>query len=220
MVDLPLKSFVVSASYIVPLTDSASFLRDIANISTLPGGAPVSSQVLAVSPYYVQLRCPYFDFDAGIQESVASEYGSIAILGRAQGVKIFVSTANREFPLTFKFMYQSNPNDDAARSEDISDQVVRPARWLESLAFPQVDLTTGRSYPPPRVEIQFGDLLRVTVVTQQVGIRWYGGFDYDMSANDGSMLPHCAEVSCHFTEVSSIVSKDNANLLNIAGIYA
>jgi hypothetical protein len=245
MVDVPIKSFVVRAFYDISVADSAA-TQDL--LSSLREQGPIL--VKSADGKIVEMRCPYFDFESGIQESVAAEYAAIAILGRAQGVRSFVATNNRDFPLSLRFMYQGSTSAGSAASDafvrtvarvgtsfsledsrvinraaasvrraaDISQQVVTPSRWLESLAFPQVDAQSGRSYPPPRVEIQFGDLMRTRAVLQSCAIRWYGGVDYDAAHNIGSLLPYCSEVSCHFIEVSDVNAKTGT--LNIAGIYA
>jgi hypothetical protein len=141
-----------------------------------------------------RLAFSFFDTESGIEEQAEAQYADIDVLGRAEMYKTYTGTSNRTIPLTVQF--QAQGLNGANRRQAALDEVVNPAKWLDSLKYPVVDRRTGLSHAPPTLFLQIGQLYMGRVVATEVTIRWQSPFDPD------TMFPQAAEVTCAFTEVN------------------
>ena len=82
------------------------------------------------------------------------------------------------------------------------NEVVYPARWIESLQHSIPDASTGLSYAPPPLILVVGNLLVARVVMTQCSIRWTGPW------LPGSMLPQRAIVTCEFAAVRNALANE------------
>lgn len=144
------------------------------------------------SPMGRRLDVMFYDLEEGLEESAGVNYADSEIIGRAEGYKSYVGTANKEIPLAFKFQAQGGLGENLPST--LQQEVVDPARWLEALKYPYQS-PSGVSFAPPRVLLFIGRLLRARCVATDVSIRWQAPFDPD------TMLPYAAEVLCTFAVV-------------------
>ena len=141
-------------------------------------------------------RIVYVDWEAGVQENASPNYADTDVVGRGELYKHWVSTANREVVLTFKFRVQGSGK------QAIYDEVIYPARFLDKLKYPVHDFGTGQSYSPPTVLLRIGQLLMVRAVVTNADIQWVEPYEPE------SLLPHGADVPVTF----SVVRRSNEDM--------
>lgn len=150
--------------------------------------------------------------EEGFTENSAVNYASSDVIGRDEQFKTYTGNENRVIPVTFRLMAQGNLDqagpifEPAGGDTGLSDagddtpsivEVVKPARWIESLQHPIADPGTGLSYAPPPLILIIGQLLVARVVMSECSIKW------DMPFRPGTMLPHGATLQCTFTMTRS-----------------
>lgn len=142
------------------------------------------------SPLGKRIAITYMDTDSGIIEAAQARYADIEVIGRAQGFKTYMGTANRAVQLTFHFQAQGISGVDLAGT--IDTEVVQPSKWLDALNYPLNN--NGISVAPPPVILTLGQLLSMrAIVAPQV--RWLFPVD------PNTMLPMASEVTCEFIAV-------------------
>ncbi len=133
----------------------------------------------------------FIELEEGFEESFEANYSETDVVGRAEAYMTYTGGSNKEVPLTFQFHVQ----DGSPLAE-----VVRPARWLDSLKLPVVDIKAKVSHAPPPLLLQVGSLLIMRCVLATANIQWKSPFE------PGTMYPHGAEVQCTFRSVRSPAS--------------
>lgn len=124
-----------------------------------------------------------------ITESAAVNYSETEIIGRAESFLTYQGTANREITLPLGFRAQGRGGVDLKTS--IEHEVMQPARWLDSLKYPFIDIQ-GISHAPPPLILTIGELLTMRCVLSAADIVWLAPFD------PGSHLPLAATVAATF----------------------
>lgn len=137
----------------------------------------------------------FYNFDEGISESGGVNYADTDVVGRAEQIKSYVGSGNREIPLTFQFQAQGGSGRDGV--ETLNQEVVYPAKWLDALKHPYI--REDISHPPPPVLLRLGSLLQARCIATDVTVTWKAPF------HPTAMLPYAAEVSCTFTVVREVI---------------
>ena len=184
------------------------------------------------SPIGDKLSVMFMDLDGGISEQASVNYADATVIGRAEGLKTYMQTGNREVTLVFKFRAQglsggdsdmrvggtnlsalSAPqlvNGDGVQSRDATSglyaqldrEVMQPAKFLDALKFPLLT-EQGLSVNPPRVLLTIGRLLTMPCIVTASQLTWEGPFDPE------TMAPYGATVSVTFTSVAGRVTAYN-----------
>lgn len=157
------------------------------------------------SPLGSKLEITFYNFEDGIVESGSVNYADADIIGRAEQIKSYVGTGNREIPLTFQFQAQGAEDsaDDIVAS--LTREVLYPAKWLDALKHPYIDQQSGLSHPPPPVLLTVGGLLTARCLATDVQVTWKPPFHPVL------LLPYAAEVTCTFTVVRSVIGNYQHN---------
>jgi len=181
-----------------PLSDRLTIRIDPSWPYWLEWGKVVNSSDSKVQIDPLKLAFTFIDLEGGIEESSAANYGDTDIIGRAEAYKTYISTSNKEIPLTFQFRAQGLSTSGPNIAEILQREVVRPARWLDALKYPIIT-QSGLSIAPPPCLLQVGSLFFGRVVATDVQISWQNPFD------PATLLPHGAEVSVTFSVVRRVV---------------
>lgn len=192
---MPIKQAAYGSVFVPNFSPEQSVVPDLGGLFNLRIDPtwPYYRQWKQQSPVIgAQLNFTFANYDDGITEECSPQYAPTDILGRAEGFRTYVGTANRQVSVVFTFLAQGVGANDYYTA--INNEVVAPARWLDSLKFPFVD-DSGISHAPPPCIITMGQLLILRVILESATIRWMPGWDTQ------TMLAHVAEVSCTFTAV-------------------
>lgn len=142
-------------------------------------------------PFGKSLSATFLALDDGdISEEAAVTYASTDVIGRAEAYQSYISTANREIPMTFHFQVQGLQTSDEATA--CQNEVVLPARFLEALKYSVYSAAQERTYQPPPCILRIGDLLTARVIVTSAQIRWRPPY------HTQQMIPHGAEVPVTF----------------------
>lgn len=133
--------------------------------------------------------------EEGFSENVGVSYASSDVVGRDEQYKTYTGTDNRTIPMSFRLVAQGSVGDDGEETSPSLEEVVKPARWIESMQHAFADPTTGISYAPPPLLLTVGQLLAARVILTDCSVKWDAPFE------PGTMLPHGATVQCTFTVV-------------------
>lgn len=150
------------------------------------------------SPLGSKLSITFYNFGEGIAENGGVNYSDAEVVGRAEQIKSYVGTNNREIPLTFQFMAQGQDSD-SELSSVLTNEVLYPAKWLDALKHPYIDQKSGLSHPPPPVILTIGHLLCARCLATDVQVTWKEPF------HPVTLIPYAAEVACTFTVVRSVI---------------
>lgn len=145
---------------------------------------------LWLHPLGTILKFTYVDWDSGVTESAAVNYGSTEIIGRAEGYRHWIATDNAQISITFRFQVQNEGR------EAILDEVVRPARFLSQLKYPLYSQSSGLSVAPPHVILRIGDLLTARCLLTGGDIQWR-----TETLDPATLLPMAATFPAVFTVV-------------------
>lgn len=165
--------------------------------------------------YRARLTFTFWDVEAGITELANPNYGSIDVTGRPEAYKTFSNTSNKEIQITFQFHAQGidpeatltiDPLSIPPRQVDVPKsveatllaEVVKPARFLDSLKYPVEDPNNGLAYAPPPVLAKFGNLMTARCIVTDASIIWKEPVD------PKTLLPEAADVQCTLTIVRSV----------------
>jgi hypothetical protein len=188
-------SALVQPTAIRPSPMSATLpppLRQLAKIIIDPQWPLLRFSTAWSSPLGRELPFTFFETESGIQENAGVNYADTEIVGRAEAYKSYISTGNKEVPLTFHFHAQGLDGGMDVRKV-LDAEVVQPAKWLDALKYPAI--INGVSHAPPPCLLMLGELLTLRVVATEVSVQWMEPFDPD------TLLPHYAVVTCVFTGV-------------------
>lgn len=143
-----------------------------------------------------RLSFTFVDLETGITENANVNYADQDVIGRAESYKTFVGQSNRELTIAFKFRVQGVLTSNVRGA--IQQEVIEPARWLDSLQHPLFDRATGLSHAPPPLYLQIGRdpaLFSGRVIITAAPITWVAPFD------PVTLQPHGADVNCTFQVV-------------------
>lgn len=143
------------------------------------------------------LQITFIDTESGFSENASVNYAEIAPVGRAEAYQIYQGVGNREIPLNFQFAMQGGPPGGTVE-EMCNNEVVLPARWLESLKYPVYK--NGVSYSPPPVILKIGKLFRHRCILTDCQIQYKAPLDTK------SLMPYAADVSATFVVVRNKIS--------------
>jgi len=123
----------------------------------------------------------YFSMERS--EKVSAKYNPIQITGRSSPLHAYSSGGAVNYSFSCYFIaegnisattvnsFMSHPSlDFLTKSGPIDDEVMKPVRWLKSLAYPMVK--DGIAYPPPSPTFIFGDFLSVKVFVTDVSVTY------------------------------------------------
>jgi hypothetical protein len=159
-------------------------------IVAIPGVLDVDPQGFAFT---------FVDLEEGITEQSSVNYADADVVGRAEAYKTFISTGNKEVPITFQIRAQGEAASGLDLKSILLREVVYPARWLDALKYPLKDTKAKLTIAPPPCILQIGSLFIGRVIATDVQLQWMPPFDPD------TLLPHGCEAQCTFTVVRRIV---------------
>lgn len=164
--------------------------------------------------YRARLTFTFFDVEAGITELANASYGSIDVTGRPEAYKTYANTSNKEIQLTFNFHAQgleaadstvfdpttgtTSQNSPKSVESVLMSEVVKPARFIDSLKYPIEDPNNGLSFAPPPVLVKMGSLFVGRCLIQDASIIWHEPFD------PNTLLPEAADVQCTLMVVRTV----------------
>jgi hypothetical protein len=135
--------------------------------------------------------CPFVDVYEGVSESKQPQWSTLLPVGRSEGIKVFSGSSNRVVSVLFRFRWLSGE-----RREDVVEQVVTPARFLQGLTAGFVTLA-NRHMPPPPVNLSLPGVEWMRCIVESCEVRWVAPWWTD----GGTPVATGSDVQVTFAEV-------------------